>query len=153
MLIYDKNSFLVGAQDTFTYNAHWLRSLELVSNLKWNLLLGFYNGVKPRDFHVIYLMLWKNDTRCIHGNPFNWSTCFISDNSVKYMYLNANDNSLFFINTSTKTPTIDLHVSYQIILWSTFTRMLMITLYFRRWWSASITEIFWYPRQGVVSET
>lgn len=27
-----KNTFLVGAQDTFTYNAHWLRSLELVSN-------------------------------------------------------------------------------------------------------------------------
>lgn len=62
MLIYDKNSFIVGAQETFTYNAHWLRSLELVSNLKWNLLLGFYYWVKPRDFHVIYLMLWKNDT-------------------------------------------------------------------------------------------
>lgn len=57
-----KKNFLVGAQDTFTYNAYWLESLELVSNLKWNLLLGFYYGVKPRDFHVRYLMLWKNDT-------------------------------------------------------------------------------------------
>lgn len=27
-----KKNFLVGAQDTFTYNAYWLWSLELVSN-------------------------------------------------------------------------------------------------------------------------
>lgn len=109
---------VLGARDTFTSDGCWLGSLELVPSLKWNLLLGYFFGVKFWDFLVIHLALWKT-IKCIFINAYMETPTtdlhfLLSNNSVNYLYANNN--------------------------------------YFHRWWSASIPQIFWYPRQGVVSQ-